>query len=754
MALEALDPQVREPTLAPGIPGSEGVMAEAKKRFKWCTEWESDFRPRFIDDVKFANGDSDNGYQWPNEIRRNRDVDSRPCLTMNLIRQHNKNISNEARKNKASPKVVGTGNGATEDSASCFRDLIRHVEVISNAQTAYTIARGWQIDGGIGWWRVVTDYAGFDTFDQEAFIRPVNDPLSVYMDPDIQQIDGSDARFAFVFDNVPRDEFEESYPEYKNQLLGVNPMGVGSGDTDWVNKRNVRICEYFRKEMVPDVLVSFMYEGSRKTLLRSQMPENIFEAVMAAPLTKSRETQTEVIEWYLIVGEQVIDRTVWPGKFIPLVRVIGEEIVIEGILDRKGHTRNQKDPQRMFNYNASSQVEFVALQSKTPWLAPSAAIEEYETMWNTANVVNHSVLVYNAFDDDGNPLPTPTRQDPPNASPAFQVGMDTAFNQMMMVSGQWQNQMGMQGNERTGKAIDLRQQQSATSVFHFQDNYEVGLRFTATILIDLLPRLYDTRRVISILADDGTTFDVEIDPALKEAFVARQAANGEIVRRIFNPSIGKYSVAPSVGPAYGTKREEARDALSTILTQNPQLTSVIGDLLLEDMDFEGAKEAARRLKRMVSPQALGVGPSQNEQVLQEQISALNSALAEALQENAKLDLKLVSRTQLRTTDAYDSETKRLEVLKDFLVAEPDALRQLVLEIISDAARSDLGPIVEANADDLDLDGAPSVKASVPDLTSGPASEAPMPRGARKAADGQYYIDDPARPGKYLRVEPK
>lgn len=729
-----------------------GVMREAKKRFQWCSEWEGDFRPRFIDDVKFANGDSDNGYQWPNEIRRNREVDARPCLTMNLIRQHNKNISNEARKNKASVKVVGTGNGATEQSASVFRDVIRHIEMISKAQNAYTIARGWQIDGGIGWWRVVTDYASPDTFDQEIYIRPVNDPLSIYMDPDIQQTDGSDARFGFVFDDVPRDEFDEAYPEYAGLMLGTNPMGLGTSDDDWVNKRSVRVCEYFRKATRPDQVISFMQGGRRLTILASKLPDNVREEVLNAPLTKVRDTHTEVIEWYLIVGEMIVDSTIWLGKYIPLVRIIGEETVIEGVMDRKGHTRNMKDAQRMFNYNASAQVEFVALQSKTPWVAPAAAIEEYETMWNSANVVNHAVLVYNAFDDDGNPLPTPSRQDPPQAAPAFQTGMDTAFNQIMMVSGQWQNQMGMLGNERTGKAIDLRQRQSATSTFHYQDNYEIGLQFTSEIMIDLIPKIYDTKRVLNILAEDESSFELEIDPGAQQAFQALQARNGQIVRRIFNPAIGRYAVAPSVGPAYGTKREEARDALATIVTQSKELIPVIGDLLLGDMDFEGAQEAARRLKRLVPPAALGQGPTANEQALQQQIQALTLALTEALQENAKLDLKLVGKSQLRDTQAYGEETRRLQALKEFLPTEPDALRQLILDAISDALQTDLTPIIEANADDLDVGGGSASGAGGPTLTSGPGADDIMPTGAKRAGDGQWYIEDPARPGKYLRVE--
>lgn len=743
-------------------PRLDEVLTEAKKRWKWCAEWEAQFRPRFINDVKFANGDSDNGYQWPNDIYRERGLDSRPCLTMNLIRQHNLNISNEARKNKSSVRVVGTGNGATEEAAKVFRDVIRHIEMTSKAQDAYTIARGWQIDGGIGWWRIITDYETPDSFDQSIFIRPVNDPLSIYLDPDIQQKDGSDARFGFVFDSVPKEEFDEAYPDLSVRLQGLNPMGIGSGDNDWVSRDFVRVCEYFRKVKVPDQVISFVgTDQARRTVLASKLPSQVAQQLLTSPTTKSRPTNTEVIEWFLIAGETVVDETLWPGKYIPLVRVIGEEIVIEGQMDRKGHTRTQKDAQRMLNFNASAQVEFVALQGKSPWVAPAAAIEEYETMWNTANIVNHSVLVYNAFDDEGNPLPTPQRAPPPTFSPAYQTGMDTAFNQLMMVSGQWQNQMGMQGNERTGAAINARQAQSATAVFHFQDNYEVGLRFTGTQLIDLIPIIYDTKRVISIIADDGTSYDLEIDPGAKQAFAQKQAYNGEIVRRIFNPNIGKYSVAPTIGPAYDTERAETRDGLAVLLSQAKELTPVIGDLFVASLDFEGAQEAAQRLKRMVPPAALGQGPSQSEQALQAQIQSLTTALSESLQRQGKAELKLVGKDQKRDIEAVQAQTGRLTALKDFLPSDPEGLAKLIKDAIRDALQTDLSPIINANANNLDIDGTSTGAGQ--DMAGGAANDTmassgpsslPMPRGARQASDGQWYIEDPTRDGKYMRVEPK
>ena len=682
----------------------DSVVDEAIRRFQMANEWESTARQRFLEDIKFRNGDSDNGYQWPGNVRAARSGDAKPCLTINIIRQHNLQISNRAKENKSSVRFVGTGNQATAESAEVIRDIMRRIEYQSNAQTKYSTAREFQIDGGIGFWRLYTDYAGDDTFDQEIFIGGVDDPLSVFIDPNAKERDGSDADFAFVYDILPEEEFYNLYPRYR-ETITETPLGISIGGASWVPKDRIMICEYFRRVPKKDELVSFISEdGTRKTLKKSMMPKEVYEALKADPLVKRRTIVEKVVEWYLIAGTTIIDSTIWPGKYIPIIRVLGERTVIDGIMDYRGHTRWMKDTQRMYNYNASAQVEFVAMQSKTPYIAPIEAISEYSSMWNTANITTHSVLPYKHIDDQGNAIPPPVRQDPPNASPAFQAGMETAFNQMMMVSGQYQSQMGMMGNERTGAAIQGRQKQGDTATYHFEDYYEEALVYTGRQILDLLPKIYDTKRIFRILADDGTDLEITIDPMAQQAYTAKLDAEGRVIGKIFNPNIGVYDVIPSAGPAYGTRREETAQALTLILTQAPALVPVIGDMLLRAMDFEGAQEAAIRLKRMVPPQALGGGPSAEVQGLQQRVQSLQVSLAKALEQAAQAQTKLVGKSQMRNIDVYKAETDRISALKDFLPTDAEGLRLLINDVVKEAIENNLASILEANANNLDVDG--------------------------------------------------
>ena len=739
--------------IEPGVLSDDPVVQEARKRFDRCNEWEGEWRQRFLRDIKFAYGDSENGYQWPNAIRNARENTARPCLTLNLIRAHNKMISNEMRKNKSEVKFLGMGNGATQDAADVMQDLFRHTQQISDAQhLALPVARSWAVDGGVGYCRLVTRYEADDSFDQEVYLDPIDDPMQVFLDPDIH-VGGNalDAKFAFIFDDVPRADFAEAYPDLVGRVRGTMPLGLGGSPSDTSGRdSHIRVVEYFRKVPKRSELVSFLHEGQRFTFPRTRFERLIRkkearDGILDRETTRLREVTSDEVEWYLIVGSEVVEKTVWLGRYIPILRCLGEETVIEGRLDRKGHTRYMLDAQRMFNYFSSAQIEGLSLQTKAPWIAPAKAIEEHEAVWRMSNIDNPAVLPYNHIDPEGNPevpIPAPQRIDPPQASPGFQQAMENSRQQIMMVSGQYENQLGEPGNERTGAAINARRSQSATANFHFQDNYEAMLVALGKQLLDLYPRLYDTKRIKRIVASDGLEYDLVIDPSLRAGFAAEQDYKGSTIRRIMNPLVGKFEVAASVGPSHDTRREETVENMTVLLTQAPGLIPILGDVLLKNMQFEGAQEASLRLRRMVPPVALGQGPTQQEQALQAQLQAMQGALVKEMDLHARDRIKLSNKEDLREVEVYDAETKRIAALSKLLPTDPEGLQALIAQAVQDSLKTSIGGIMK------EIQVAGSGDGPVPE-----PAEAPPIQGARKAPDGEWYLTDPTRRGKYLKVAP-
>lgn len=723
-----------------GWESDDDIMFEARERFRLIMDWEGEFRSQYADDTKFVHGDSDNHWQWPASMYADRG--DKPSLTVNKTRQHCLQIINDAKQNKPQMRVNPVSDQATKASADVFEGVFRHIEYMSNASVAYDTATEHQVHGGIGWWRVIIDYEDESSLHQCCRLERVRDAMSIYMDPDIKEVDGSDARFAFVVDDVPRDEFEGKYPEYRDRI----PQGGTAGpviEGGWLDDDHVRVAEYYRIVEYDDVL-HLLPDGS--TIHESELNEQGTISDLNYLSLQQRHLRRKTLQWIKIVGGVIVDRQEEIGKYIPLVRVIGEETVIEGRLERKGHVRALKDPQRIYNYWASSAVEQVALQSKSPYIAAAESIETFQGYWDTANTENHSVLPYNAVSAEGTPLPPPQRQEPPQIAQAYVVGMQHAQQDLMFASGQYQPTMGQPppNTEISGKAIALRQRQGDNATYHFVDNLAIAIRFTGRILLDLIPKIYDTPRILQILSPDGTVDRVQLNPRQPAALMSLpqpnpgeaqtagsvvpptpQQAMAASVVRIFNPNVGKYEVQADVGPAYATRRQQSFDAFMQILSTAPQIMSLAGDLLMKNADFPQAEELAERLARMVPPQAMGQGPSPQEQAQGQQIQGLQAHVALLSEQLAVERMRRSARDQRTDIDAYEAVTKRMGALlsmrdTDSPYADGNEVRTLIMQMVKDALQQvGMSPVSHvALQDEMEQRGA---------IMSGAAGQ--MPPGA-------------------------
>lgn len=687
---------------------SEALLKVAKKRFTRAQEWESQARINFINDLKFAHGDAYNMFQWPQTVIDDRRVQERPCLTTNIVRQHNLSVKNDAAQNKPGMRFRAVGDGASKEAADIWADIARSIEYHSNFGAVVDRATEFQVDAGIGYWRVVTEYEDEDTFDQVIRIRPINDPRSVYLDPDAQEADKSDAKFGFIFVDMPKEEFELKYPRYAGMALTQSSFGE---EYSWVKKDSVRVAEYFYIEYQEDQLLLIPDDNDptlNVTVRRSQLTKDAFKFLRADAAVKVRPIQVPQVKWALIAGNAVVEKKDWDGKYIPIVPVIGTEIVLDGVMDRLGHTRTMLDAQRMYNYWNSAAVEFVALQTKTPWVAAVEAISGFEDAWDNANVENLSVLNYNAFDENGQPIPPPKRTDPPAQSQGYVQGAMMARQEMMMASGQYENQMGQQGNERTGKAISERQRQGDRATYHFINNLGRAIRFTALIIYDLVPKVYDTFRVMQLTGENGLDYEVQLDPNAAQAYQKKQGKLQEGLSVIFNPNKGKYAVYADLGPGYATKREEAWNAFNNILTQAPDLVPIIGDLLMLAGDFPHSQEAADRLRRMVPKAALGEGPTPGEQQLQAQLQELQQQMAQLTEENATLRIAAKSKEDTNLVGMYGKQTERLKTLAENLAIPPEVLVGMLAELVQDQLRVKMEEIAVTQAQRAMLPAGPNV----------------------------------------------
>jgi hypothetical protein len=661
---------------------TEELLNIARKRLRMGLEALAESREYELDDLKFLAGSPDNQWQWPDDVLTARGtvagqvVGARPCLTINKLPQHVRQVTNDQKQNRPSGKVIPINDEADADLAHVLTGMIRHIEYISDADVAYDTACDAQVITGEGYFRILTDWVDDESFEQEIRIGRIRNQFSVVLDPMMQDPCGADAKWGFLYTDILKEDFEREYPNAKTISSIQQEFQGATSLADWISEDTVRIAEYFYIDYEQVTInlypgLGVVEEGSAIDLeakARGMEPAN------------TRTVDRKVIHWCKINGYEVLEESIWPGKWIPIIRVIGNEFEVEGKLHISGLVRNAKDPQRMYNYWASQEAEMLALAPKAPFVGYAGQFEGYEQQWRTANTVPWPYLEVNpdVTDGDGKVLPLPQRSQPPMAQQGLIAAKMAAAEDIKTVTGQYDSALGARSNERSGKAILERERQSDTGTYHYVDNLARAIRYSTRQIVDLIPKIYDTKRIARIMGVDGEPDQVEIDPNQPEATrKIVDPATGEVIKSIYNPGVGKYDVCVVTGPSYTTKRQESAEAMSNIVQGNPELWAVVGDLIVKNMDWPGADEFAERLKRMVDPKLLSDQQSPELVEMQKQmqeLQQLNQQMAGMLKnvqqsfEQQELEIK-----------KFDAETKRLSTMQAGMT--PEQIQEIVIGTI-------------------------------------------------------------------------
>ena len=657
---------------------NKDLLETARSRMRIAIAAYSESREDELDDLRFAAGSPDNQWQWPADVLATRGsvqgqtINARPCLTINKLPQHIKQVTNDQRQNRPAGKVIPADDKADIEVAEIFDGIVRHIEYISDADVAYDTACENQVMYGEGYIRVLTEYCDENSFDQDIRIGRIRNSFSVYMDPTIQDPCGSDAQWCFITHEMLTEEFERQFPD-ANPISTLQSQGVGDQSmSQWVSDNTVRIAEYFYIEHKADTLN--MYPGGATAFAGS--PEAKQLEAMGMPVAKTRKVDRQTVKWCKINGYEVLEERDWAGKYIPVVRVVGNEFEVDGRLFVSGLVRNAKDAQRMYNYWVSQEAEMLALAPKAPFIGYGGQFEGYESQWKTANVNNWPYLEVNpdATDGQGGALPLPQRAQPPMASSGLLQAKAGASDDIKATTGQYDSSLGATSNERSGKAIMARERQTDTGTYHYVDNLARAVRYVTRQIVDLIPKIYDTQRIARIIGEDGETDSAKINPQQQEPVKKIVDQSGIVIEKIYNPSVGKYDVCVTTGPSYMTKRQEALEAMGNLLQGNPDLWKVAGDLFVKNMDWPGAQEMAKRFAKTIDPKLLEDGEDPAIQAANQQIQAMGQEM-----EQMHTMLQNVSKSmeaQELKIKAYDAETKRISVTQAGM--SPEQIQEIIM----------------------------------------------------------------------------
>ena len=671
------------------------ILTVARARLDMAVSALAESREDEIDDLRFYAGSPDNHWQWPADVLATRGavqgqtINARPTLTINKLPQHVRQVTNDMRQNRPGAKVIPVDDNADVEVAEIFNGMIRHIEYISDADVAYDTACENQVSYGEGYITLMTEYCDENTFDQDIKIGRIRNSFSVYMDPLIQDPTGADAKYCFITEDLTKAEYERQYPDAA-PISTLQSLGVGDQSiSNWLNEDTVRIASYYYIDY--DKTKLNLYPGNQSAFAGTPEDDQLKE-YYGKPI-KSRISERPRVMYCKINGYEILEQKEWAGKWIPVIRVIGNEFEVDGRIYISGLVRNAKDAQRMYNYWVSQEAEMLALAPKAPFIGYGGQFEGYEDKWKTANTNNWPYLEVNpdVTDGQGAVLPLPQRAQPPMASSGLLQAKAGASEDIKSTTGQYNASLGMGSNERSGKAILARQREGDVGTYHYGDNLTRAVRHVARQLVDLIPKIYDTQRIARIIGEDGETKMVKINPDQPQPVNKIVNEQGIVIEKIYNPGVGKYDVVATTGPGYATKRQEALEAMAQLLQGNPQLWQVAGDLFVKNMDWPGAQEMSKRFAKTIDPKFLSDGEDDPAlQAAQQQIQAMGAEMEQMHQMIQNVG-KSIEMQDLERKDfeaqikLYDAETKRIAAVQAGMTEEQ--IQDIAMGVVAAAMES-------------------------------------------------------------------
>lgn len=695
----------------------EDIIADARAYLELCTTADGDNVRQGLDDLQFLAGN-----HWPEKQKRQRELDGRPCLTVNKLPTFLNQVTNESRQNRASIKVSPVGDGADIQTAEVIQGMIKHIEYDSNAEVATDTAVNSAAAIGFGYFRVMPEYCDEKSFDQELKFKRIRNPFTVAFDPGSTEPDGSDQQRCLLHTKMDRKLFKQEYPDASvtSDSLAVN--GTTGFSVNWLSQEYVRVGEYYRIERTPMDLVML---SDNTIFWRDELPHEKDLEKYNISEVNSRRSYKKRVMWYKLTSHEILERTEIMCDWIPVFPVYGSELDIDGKVIRSGIIRHARDPALMYDFWMTSATEEVAMRPKTPFIGAEGQFEGHENEWMQANNRSFAYLQYKPTTVDGQLAPPPQRQamaDIPNGMLTMAMH---ANDNIKATTGLFDSSLGAAGNATSGKQELAQQRQGSIANFHYQDGLVRTLRHVGRCLINMFPHYYDTERIVKIMRDDGEVLPVTINkkltPEESQQLQAEEQSKAEgkhtaAIKTILNDiTTGKYGVVVDTGPSYTTMRQQASDAMVQFGQSWPKLMDVAGDKVVKAMDWPGAQEIAQRIERTIPPEIRydpkdpNAGPPPLPPEVKQKMEEMGQMIQEIQEENARLKTgvdkeqikaesnqmiaQMKAESDQRVAEISAEAKKDVEEIKgyvEFLVmklAPPPALEAAVSEDLSEPNQS-------------------------------------------------------------------
>ena len=569
------------------------IHQTAITRFTDSFSAEREQRDLALEDLRFCWV---KGSQWTDNATKSRN--ERPRLEINKVKLPVTQVLGELRQNRVEVKVRPVSGGADQKRADILNGLTRAILKDSRFSDVRDQAAKEQVTGGIGGWYVCTDYQD-DGFDQDIKVKCIQSAASsIYYDPAAKGLMKEDSLWMLVTEDMARTEFTKRYPDASTASLTGPADGYMA---DWQDRDTVRVADYWVKEPYMKEIAlmsdnSVIEIDSKTTMVLDEM------AAIGITILQKRKSMAYKVVMYKISASEVLDGPFeWAGKYIPVVPVFGYSVWIQNQHYYQGMVRSAIDPQRVYNYATSAMIEAAALSPKDPYWVTARQVKGYEGQYENFNNSNTPFMIYTP--DEAAPG-APQRTGAPTVQSALVQQVQQADIDIQGTTGLFNPTLGNEELDRSGRAILALQKQGSLGTFELTDNLTKAVEHTAAILIDLIPKIYDSKRQVTVLGTSGNPEEI----TLNETYIDTTTGEEVIVNDL---TVGKYSVLASTAPSFESQRVENINILTRLSDSNPALQPLVTDLIVKSLDSELSGELTGRVRKVMIAQGL-VEPTEEE----------------------------------------------------------------------------------------------------------------------------------------------
>jgi portal protein len=481
--------------------------------------------------------------------------------------------------------------------------ILKNIEYNSKADIAYQMAFENALARGWGAVRVITEYESADSFNQVLKIKAIPISDQAYFDPAAEDSTKSDGEYCGVYTFMDKKMFEKLWPDVPFPI-SFSTAGTIAGDIPWVHKDKIVVVDHYQKEHFKKTLylldngetVSKKDWDSAIKDYKSALQEFGSTSVQNLDLPKiidKRESMDYDIWHYQVIGDRILDKALWPGKILPVVFNDCESYYYEGRQRTQSFIRHAIDTQRMLNYAFTMRAQAIRTARKEQYLVTPSMIQNHEYQWQNPEI-QQGALVYNV---DPITKDKPTMIPPSQVSNALLQDYDSLTSDIQQILGIYAANLGAESNEISGKAINNRAKQGILSAYIPQDNIIRCQEQIARVLLDAIPNVYDTERPMVLIKPDKSQQVVIVNQMTKEGI------KNDLKK-------GNFDVQVKVAPPYEIQKQENLQLIMSLIQNNPQAQQLLGDLIVENINFENRDRIVARFKTLVPKEILAMESGQ------------------------------------------------------------------------------------------------------------------------------------------------